>query len=85
MPTGEQTAASTVCAGCDTRIPGEVGTVPHADGTCYGEWLKTPLGLTYVRTCWTRACVLEARRRREGRRTTPPQPRDTVDTAALGN
>lgn len=64
----------TQCAGCGERIPSTCGDVPHADGTCYGEWLATPLGLTKVRTCWRRSCVLEARRRMEGRPTPPPKP-----------
>lgn len=77
------TSAPVPCGGCGRRIPYETADPvdPAVDraATSYGEWLSTPLGLTFVRTCWDRTCVLEARRVRDGKRTTPPEPRDVRD------
>lgn len=50
------------CAGCGEPTPYEVG-----DGLSYGEFLSTPLGLCYVRTCRQRPCVQAARAAKQGR------------------
>lgn len=50
------------CAGCDEPTPYEVD-----EAASYGEWLATPLGLTFRRTHRRRECVLASRAAVEGR------------------
>jgi hypothetical protein len=50
------------CAGCGALTPYAVGE--HAS---YGEFLSTPLGLCFVRTCRQRSCVKAAREAKQGR------------------
>ena len=54
------------CAGCGELTPYEVSDEEGVGS--YGEWLSTPIGRCFVRTCWDRACVLAARERLKGRR-----------------
>jgi hypothetical protein len=50
------------CAGCGEPTPYEVG-----EGASHGEYLSTPLGLCFVRTCRQRECVHAARAAKHGR------------------
>lgn len=60
------------CAGCGAPVPVATGPAGQAPppGASYLEHLKTPLGLTSIRTCTKRECVQAARARPEGKPTT---------------
>lgn len=53
------------CAGCGAEIPYRVGE-QRGDG-CFGEFLSTPLGDCYRRTCWDHDCVRRSREAVKGR------------------
>ncbi|HEX7088758.1 MAG TPA: hypothetical protein VF192_01410 [Longimicrobiales bacterium] len=52
------------CDGCGTPVPYTVGSYAREPETCYGESVRGWLGVSFIRTCWERACVRAAREKR---------------------
>ena len=59
------------CAGCGEPVPYEVG-----ESGSHGEWLRTPLGICFRRTCRVRACVEASRAEVQGRPFVPGPTRE---------
>ena len=59
------------CAGCGNPTPYEVD-----ENASHGEWLRTPLGICYRRTCRVRECVLASRAAVDGRPFVPGPTRE---------
>lgn len=79
--TTEHVALPVPCAGCGTLTPYETTDQPGVGS--FGEFLATPLGFCFVRTCWTHACVRTARAKVDGKPYTPPRaPSETLATGA---
>jgi hypothetical protein len=70
-------AGSTSCAGCGEPTPYAVGE----DGS-HGEWLRTPLGICFRRTCRRRECVEASRAAVEGRVFVPGPTREVRELAS---
>lgn len=66
------------CEGCGELTPYDVG-----ESSSYGEWLATPLGVTYARTHRLRECVVASRAKHEGRRIAEPMTKAERDALAM--
>lgn len=64
--------ADVPCAGCGKPT----AYTPGEDTGTFGQWLGTPIGRTYIKTCRKRACVLAARERLNGKPRPEPKTRE---------